>query len=34
MDIIEADSGLGLSNAAKSLGGALTQKINRIRGDK
>lgn len=31
MDIIEADSGLGLSNAAKSLGGALTQKINRIR---
>lgn len=31
MDIIESDSGLGLGNAAKSLSGALTVKINYIR---
>lgn len=32
MDIIDAKSDLGLSNAAKSLGGALSQKINALRG--
>ncbi len=31
MDIIDSDSGLGLGNAAKSLSGALSVKINHIR---
>ena len=31
MDIIDADNGLGLANAAKSLTGTLSDKINRVR---